>query len=65
MMWPERGWRTVITILALTVLLAVLVGFIVYVYEERLGGLAYLIAQATAAIAAVGVIAWMTHKASK
>jgi hypothetical protein len=47
------------------VLLAVLVGFIVYVYEERLGGVAYLLGQVAASIVAIGLIAWITYKATR
>jgi len=58
-MWSEKKWRTGAALLAAIVLLAVLVGAIVYAFEESLGGLAYVLGQAIAAVAAVMLIAWM------
>jgi hypothetical protein len=52
------GGRTVAIILALTVLLAALVGLIGYRYEEKLGGFAYLVGEATAVIVVIGLIVW-------
>jgi hypothetical protein len=58
-----RGrWRGVATIFALVLLLAVLVGLIVYQFEEKIGGLAYFLGEAIATIMVIGLIAWSAYK---
>jgi len=56
--------RTVVIILALTVLLAALVGLIGYRYEEKLGGFAYLVGEAAAVIVVIGLIVWSKRRRS-
>lgn len=56
------GGRGVAIICSLVFLLAVLVGFIVYQYEEKLGGFAYILAEAIATILVIGLIAWVAYR---
>ena len=56
------GWRGVATIGALILLLAFLVGLIVYQYEEKIGGLAYILGEAIATILVIGLIAWGAYR---
>ena len=55
-------WRGVATIGALILLLAFLVGLIVYQYEEKIGGLAYILGEAIATILVIGLIAWGAYR---
>jgi high-affinity Fe2+/Pb2+ permease len=58
-----RGrWRGVATIFALVLLLAMLVGLIVYQFEEKIGGLAYFLGEAIATIIVIGLLAWSAYR---
>jgi divalent metal cation (Fe/Co/Zn/Cd) transporter len=54
--------RTLTMILAITIMLAVLVGVVVYAYEERWGRFAYFVGEAIAAILVIGLISWSVYK---
>jgi uncharacterized membrane protein len=64
-MWAERNWRTGAVLLATIVLLAGLVSMIVYAFEARLGGLAYVLGQAVAVVVAISLIAWIARRSGR
>jgi hypothetical protein len=57
--------RTFAIILSITIGLAVLVGLVVYAYEERWGRFAYFVGEAIAAILVIGLISWSAYKRSR
>lgn len=56
------GWRGVAKIFALVFLLAVLVGLVVYQFEEKIGGFANFLGEAIAIIIVIGLIAWSSRR---
>ena len=54
--------RKVAKILAITIMLTLLVGAVVYAYEEKWGRFAYILGEAIAAILVIGLISWSVYK---
>ena len=55
--------RTLAIIMAITIMLALLVGLVVYAYEEKWGvGFAYFVGEAVAALLVIGLISWSAYK---
>jgi hypothetical protein len=54
--------RTLTIILVITIMLAVLVGVVVYAYEEKWGRFAYFVGEASAAILVMGLISSSAYR---